>query len=89
MRVQRFAARQAHPIPLTAYSARGPFPQELFASSPVITDYQPQPDGGGEVIEEGATAQNNFQPTRWYRCTFCDDLVSEHHLEEHVCPEEL
>ena len=85
MRVQRVATKQGHPVPTKATYAQGPFPPELFRSSPVVTDYVPQADGGGEELPEEGTAQNNYRPYKWYRCRQCMEAVREDHLEAHTC----
>ena len=51
-------------------------------------DYDPQPDGGGEIIPEGSTAQNNFHELRWFRCRLCQEVLLESALEDHVCEDE-
>ena len=85
MRVERIATRQGHPVPATAHSPKGPFPPELFASGPIISDYVPQGDNGGESMPLGATAQNNFQPSRWFRCKLCAEHLRESEVMDHDC----
>ena len=53
----------------------------------MVTDYEPQPDGGGEAIPEDGTAQNNFRSVKWYRCRLCMEAVAENDLDSHLCSE--
>lgn len=87
MRVERIATRQGHPVPATAHSPKGPFPPELFASGPIISDYVPQGDNGGDSIPLGATAQNNFSALNWFTCKVCDETIAEHEIPSHLCEE--
>lgn len=87
MRIERVATKQGHAVPPVASPPRGPFPPELFSQPRVITDYVPQPDGGGDPIPEDGTAQNGFRAVKWYRCRLCMDAVSERDLDTHWCPE--
>jgi hypothetical protein len=56
----------------------------LFETAPVVSDYIPQPDGGVEV-PIGGTAQNNFQPIKWFRCRLCDEHIREPEVMDHNC----
>lgn len=87
MRIERIATRQGHPVPDTAHSPKGPFPPELFETPKVVTEYLPQPDGGGEEIPVGATAQNDFKPLKWFRCKICTEVIAEHEISDHPCKE--
>jgi hypothetical protein len=84
MRIERIITRQGHPVPETAHQPKGPFPPELFESEGVVSDYVPQPDGGVEV-PFGATAQNNFQASRWFRCKICAEHLREAEVMDHDC----
>jgi hypothetical protein len=84
MRIERIVTKQGHPVPETAHQPKGPFPPELFESQGVVSDYVPQPDGGVEV-PFGATAQNNFQPSRWFRCKICAEHLREAEVTDHDC----
>lgn len=84
MRIERIVTRQGHPVPETAHQPRGPFPPELFKSPEIISDYVPQPDGGVDV-PVGGTAQNNFQPSRWFRCKLCAEHLREAEVMDHDC----
>lgn len=83
MRVQRIQARQGHPVPDTAQRSRGPFPAELYASAPIVTDYEPE----GEGVPPEGTAQNGYRAFKWYRCRQCLGAVREDCLDEHECEE--
>lgn len=87
MRIQRVATKQGHAVPPAAVAPRGPFPPELFATPKIVTDYEPQPDGGGDPVPEEGTAQNLFQPIKWYRCRLCMEAVREQDLDSHFCEE--
>jgi hypothetical protein len=88
MRVTTIPARQGHAVPETVTNPRGPFPAELFQRPTVVTDYDPQPDGGGDPVPEDGTAQNGFRSVRWYRCRYCLDEIPEYALNEHICEED-
>lgn len=85
MRIQRIPTRQGHPVPEQATRPRGPFPPELFVRSPVVADYAPQPDGGGDPIPDDGTAQNNYRAYKWYRCRNCMSAVREDEIDQHRC----
>ena len=84
MRIERIVTRQGHPVHETAHQPKGPFPPELFDSPEVVSDYQPQPDGGVEV-PTGGTAQNSFTAQRWYRCKICLEPLREVEVMGHDC----
>ena len=84
MRIERIVTRQGHPVPETAHQPKGPFPPELFQSSPVVSDYIPQPDGG-TAVPVGGTAQNNFAPVKWFRCRVCEVVLREQEVNDHNC----
>lgn len=88
MRIVRVATKQGHSVPATVSKPVGPFPPDLFRPTVVVTDYDSQPDGGGEQIPEDGTAQNGFRPVKWYRCRLCMDAVAENDLESHFCSED-
>ena len=85
MRTRTVQAEQAHYVPPAPHLPHGPFPQELYVREPIVYDNEPEPDGGGPVIPEGATAQNDYRPLKWYRCRFCLETVREDELEAHRC----
>lgn len=85
MRVERIATKQVHPVPTKVHQPKGPFPPEVLAEPKIVRDYIKQADDGGEQDSIEGTAQNNFQPTRWFRCNDCSMLVSEAQLETHSC----
>lgn len=68
--------------------ARGPFPPELFIKPQVVTDYEPQPEDGGDPVPQGGTAQNNYTEAQFYRCRYCEDVVRAEDLDSHVCSED-
>lgn len=84
-RIERIATKQGHPVPDKAGPTRGPFPAELFRSSPVITNYESKTGNGGPEIPDEGTAQNNYRPHRLFKCKLCADLVKEPDLKNHVC----
>lgn len=85
MRTRITVAEQAHYVPSVPHKPHGPFPPELYARAPIVYDNEPQPDGGGAVIPEGATAQNDYKPLKWYRCRYCLEAVREDELDTHWC----
>jgi hypothetical protein len=85
MRTRTVAAEQAHYVPSVPHHPHGPFPPELYDREPIVYDYEPEPDGGGPVIPEGGTAQNNFKPWKWYQCRYCLETVREDELGAHRC----
>lgn len=85
MRIERVQAKQGHPVPKRAGYAQGPFPPELLRSPEVITDYEPQSDGGGPPIPDEGTAQNGFKAFRWFKCKDCDWVLREDELNKHEC----
>jgi hypothetical protein len=87
MRITTVPAVQVHAVPSTVGRPRGPFPAELFGRPEVVTDYEPQPDGGGDPVPEDGTAQNGFRHVRWYRCRDCLTAVPEYALDDHTCEE--
>lgn len=84
-RIQRIPTKQGHPLPKT--SARvGMFPPpELLTSTPVVENYESETGNGGPEIPDGGTAQNNFSPTRWFKCGNCEQVVAEKDLDSHDC----
>ena len=84
MRIERVITRQGHPVPETAHQPKGPFPPELFETSPIVADYLPQPDGGVDV-PLGGTSQNNFKTMRLFRCRVCQTILREPEVDNHNC----
>ena len=85
MRVNKVAAVQAHYVPARPHLPRGPFPPELFRQPEIVYDYEPEADGGGPVVPEGATAQNNYRAPKWFQCRICLETLREDELDAHVC----
>lgn len=85
MRVTRKPAIQVHPVPSSVQAPRGPFPPELFREPEIITDYFSENSEDGSNLPLGATAQNNFKPERWLRCSVCLSRVLSTETEKHVC----
>jgi|FreactcultureFD7_1027221.scaffolds.fasta_scaffold02346_2 hypothetical protein len=81
---QRIITKQGHPVPSSSHAPRGPFPPELYAQEPVVTDYVPFDD----EHPRGATAQNNFTSPKLFRCKECHVIVLEHEVPDHWCEEE-
>jgi hypothetical protein len=67
---------------------QGPFPRELFSHPPVNTEYEQVSGNGGPEVPWGSTAQNNFKPYRWFKCTECRETIKEPDLESHICRDE-
>jgi len=87
MRVERIITKQAHPVPSQVRPPQGPFPPEVLAQPKIIREHPRQADDGNVADSVDGTAQNNFKPTRWFRCNECTMLVSEAQLETHICEE--
>ena len=77
----RVQTRQPHPVPDKKTAPRGPFPPELFFTTPICSDYEPQEDR----YLPGATAQNDFKPDRLFRCRDCLMDVYESETPYHEC----
>lgn len=63
---------------------QGPFDRELTIPSRVEVP-DSGPDDGGGYHPVGSTAQNQFKEVKWFRCSYCERLVRETHLESHEC----
>ena len=87
MRVTNKQAIQVHPVPKSAINPKGPFPVELFDEPDIVFDYEPQANEDGSNFPLGATAQNNFNPLRYLRCSVCLVRVLETETQDHVCEE--
>lgn len=85
MKIQRFEAKQAHPVPRQVMSPRGPFPQELFYEPEIVTDYEPEYAEDGANHPLGATAQNSFKAPRTMICSECEARVPENKTGNHEC----
>jgi len=83
MRVPRVITKQGHPVPSSSYSARGPFPPELFMATEIISEYT----SIDSEVPIGGTAQNNFTAPKLFKCSVCSMLVLEQEIPDHVCPE--
>lgn len=83
-RVERIRAVQTHPVPDKVTAPNGPFSQELLAEPEITTNYIP---AFQEDFLPGSTAQNNFKPPRYLRCSLCSARVLEQDTEFHVCDE--
>lgn len=92
MRIINKQAIQAHPVPDRVTSPQGPFPPELTVGHPlsepeIIYEYQEAYAEDGSEFLPGATAQNNYKPPRYLRCSLCHVRVLESETEYHVCEE--
>lgn len=92
MRIISKQAVQAHPVPDRITAPQGPFPPELTVGHPlaepeIIYDYQEAYAEDGSEFLPGATAQNNYRPPRYLRCSLCHVRVIESETEYHVCEE--
>lgn len=85
MRVTKRNAVQVHPVPKTMMDPKGPFPRELFDEPDIVVDYEPQDNEDGSNFPLGATAQNDFKPIRYLRCSVCLVRVLETKTQDHVC----
>ena len=92
MRIISRQAVQAHPVPDRVTSPQGPFPPELTVGHPlsepdIIYEYQEALAEDGSEFLPGATAQNEYRPPRYLRCSLCYIKVLESETEYHVCEE--
>ena len=85
MRVTKRNAVQVHPVPKTMMDPKGPFPRELFDEPDIVVDYEPQDNEDGSNFPLVATAQNDFKPIRYLRCSVCLVRVLETETQDHVC----
>lgn len=85
MRVRRLRAEQAHWVPSQAYYAPGVFRPEVTAPGEILYSDDEGPDDGGNYTPRGSTAQNGFKEVKWYRCTFCQEVLRETHTDGHDC----
>jgi len=82
MTIERIETKQGHPVPRSSQAAKGPFPPEIFMRPEVVHEYfRP----GQDDVVEGATAQNNFNPPKVFKCRDCSALVLEHEIPTHMC----
>ena len=81
--VQRVITKQGHPVPKSAYGARGPFPAELFKEPEIIYDYDSEEDD----VPIGGTAHNHFTAPKRFECRDCEMIVLEHEIPSHHCSE--
>jgi hypothetical protein len=92
MRIITRPAVQAHPFPDRITYPVGPFPPELTVGNPasepeIIYDYHSALNEDGSDFLPGSTAQNNYKPPRYLRCSVCDVRVLEEETPYHVCEE--
>jgi hypothetical protein len=80
VRVLRRAAIQAHAVPETAGRPMGPFGPEILAKPVVVHE-----DVDDNPFPIGATAQNQFRGTRFFKCKNCYSVVAEDEVQMHVC----
>ena len=85
MKIQRFNAIQAHPVPKSVMTPQGPFPRELFTEKPVVDDYEPEMAEDGGNLPLGATSQNNYKHPRIMVCSNCNARVLENKTGDHIC----
>lgn len=84
MKVTRVQVRQGHPVPQTAYRAKGPFPQDIYAVV-ISHDTVPQSDNGGPELPIGSTAQNGWKEVPLMICSLCNAQVPANATESHSC----
>jgi len=84
MRIRRIPAEQAHAVPKRAYMPQSPWERDLTIPTPVSVP-EGGPDDGGNYNHVGATAQTGMKEVKWYRCTYCGELVRDTHLDSHKC----
>lgn len=77
MPIIRKYAKQGHAVPSGVHSPRGPFPPEIFQSSPVVYD-----ETHGDSLHEA------LDNVRLFRCKECGDVLYSDELLDHYCEEE-
>jgi hypothetical protein len=92
MRIINRQAVQAHPFPTRLTSPQGPFPPELTVGHPlsepeIVYEYPEAYAQDGSEYLPGSTAQNNYKPPRYLRCSVCHTRVLDSETEDHVCEE--
>ena len=92
MRIISKQAIQAHPVPTRLTQPQGPFPPELTVGHPlsepeIVYEYPEAYAEDGSDFLPGATAQNEFKPPRYLRCSLCSARVLESETQHHVCEE--
>ncbi len=75
--IRKFAV-QGHAVPNGYQSPRGPFPPELYTSSPVVYDYDDHGDSLHEALDD----------LRMFKCKDCGEILYEDELDEHSCEED-
>ena len=75
--IKKVASRQPHPVPRYAHAPKGPFPNELFATAPVINLYEPEIEDNFEFSGE--------EDDEWYLCYHCDEPIHYTELNAHEC----
>ena len=76
--IERIQVHQVHPVPDKITNPRGPFPLELFDEPEIVV-------APSEDAQYGATAQNDFKPKKFLRCSLCFLRVAEDQTESHEC----
>lgn len=84
MRVIKHQAKQIHPVPDRLVEPKGPFPRELFSEPEIVYDTPAYSEDGSDM-PLGATAQNNYHPPKYLRCSECLVRVLESETANHVC----
>lgn len=87
MKIINHKAIQVHAFPDRVTNPQGPFSRELLAEPEIIYDYDPAYGEDGSDFLPGATAQNNFTPLKYLRCSVCLTRVLETETVNHVCEE--
>jgi hypothetical protein len=71
--IRKFAI-QGHAVPSGIQRARGPFPAELYQSSPVVYENS-HSDSLHEALDN----------VRMFRCKYCTEILYEDELFAHEC----
>jgi hypothetical protein len=77
MPIIRIHAKQGHAVPKGPHSPRGPFPSEIFQSSPVVYEGKLHGDSLHEALDD----------VRMFRCKDCGEILYSDELDEHSCEE--
>jgi hypothetical protein len=71
--IRKFAI-QGHAVPKGPQTPRGPFPQEIYAQSPVV-----YPDYTSDSLHEA------LDDVKMFICNFCGEVLYEDEVADHDC----
>lgn len=75
--VRKFAI-QGHAVPNGYQRPLGPFPAEVLAQNPRSYEAPEPSDSLHEALDD----------TRYFRCKYCSEILTEYELDAHECEED-